>query len=110
MLRRALTSVLGQKLPPAVSVHIIVTDDGSPAPSEPEIEGLLIAPPFKRNSIRQVNEGVGAARNSSLKAVPPDTTYVAFLDSDDLWEPTHLCFSCYPCVSIPCQDDHRLPG
>jgi succinoglycan biosynthesis protein ExoW len=90
ILRRALTSVLEQKVPPAVSVHIIVTDDGSPAASEPEIEGLIIAPPFTLELIRQVNQGAGAARNSGLKAVSPDVAYIAFLDSDDLWEPKHL--------------------
>lgn len=90
ILRRALNSVLGQKVPPDVNVRIIVTDDGSPAPSEHEFEGLLIAPPFELNLISQINSGAGAARNASLKAVPPDTDYIAFLDSDDLWEPMHL--------------------
>jgi succinoglycan biosynthesis protein ExoW len=90
ILRRALESVLGQVLPPTVTVRIIVTDDGSPVPPDPELAGLPIAPPFEIQLIRQANAGAAAARNSCLKAISTEISYIAFLDSDDLWEPSHL--------------------
>jgi succinoglycan biosynthesis protein ExoW len=90
ILRRALQSVLGQVLPPAVRVRIIVTDDGSPVPPDAELDGLPIASRFEIQLIRQANAGAAAARNSCLQAVPAEISYIAFLDSDDLWEPSHL--------------------
>jgi succinoglycan biosynthesis protein ExoW len=91
ILRRALTSALRQKLPANVArVDILVVDDGSPVPARGEIDGLSIAPPFQLRLIEQPNAGVAVARNTALAAVPPDTTYIAFLDSDDIWDPEHL--------------------
>jgi succinoglycan biosynthesis protein ExoW len=90
ILRRALESVLGQTVPPDVKVKIIVTDDGSPVAPDADLNGLRIAPPFEIQLIRQGNAGAAAARNSCLAAIPDDTSYIALLDSDDLWEPSHL--------------------
>jgi succinoglycan biosynthesis protein ExoW len=90
ILRRALTSVLQQKLPPDVNLDIIVVDDGSPAPARAEIEGLNFAGPFNLRLIEQPNGGVGAARNTGLRNVSTATDYIAFLDSDDIWNPDHL--------------------
>jgi succinoglycan biosynthesis protein ExoW len=90
ILRRALNSVLAQVVPPGVTVRILVTDDGSPLPPDGELDGLLIAPPFEIQLLRQINAGAAAARNSCLAAISPDTGYIGFLDSDDLWEPQHL--------------------
>jgi len=90
ILRRALGSVLGQVLPDAVRVRIIVTDDGSPVPPDGEFDGLPIAPPFEMEIIRQANAGAATARNSGLNAVSAEISYIAFLDSDDFWEPSHL--------------------
>jgi succinoglycan biosynthesis protein ExoW len=90
ILRRALLSILGQQLSPDIAVEIIVADDGSPAPLEPELDGVPIGPPFRLTVVRQANAGAAAARNACLDAIGRDTTYVAFLDSDDLWKPTHL--------------------
>lgn len=90
ILRRALNSVLQQRLPPEALVEVIVTDDGSPIPVESEIDGLAFQTPFSLTIKKQANAGVGAARNTSLNSVAPDTTYIAFLDSDDVWKPEHL--------------------
>jgi succinoglycan biosynthesis protein ExoW len=90
ILRRALASVLAQDIPPGIDVEVIVVDDGSPAPSESEISGLSFELPFKLVLKRQSNAGVAAARNTGLDSVRDDTTYIAFLDSDDIWETSHL--------------------
>jgi succinoglycan biosynthesis protein ExoW len=90
ILRRALTSVLRQDLPPNVRVDIALVDDGSPIPARSEIEGLNIALPFQLRMAEQPNSGVAAARNKALGLVASDATYIAFLDSDDIWEPDHL--------------------
>lgn len=90
ILRRALNSVLSQELPASVAVHVIVVDDGAPIPASGEIEGLSFATPFTLKLITQNNAGVGAARNAGLDSVEPDTDFIAFLDSDDIWRPKHL--------------------
>jgi succinoglycan biosynthesis protein ExoW len=71
-------------------VDILVVDDGSPVPAGGEIGELNIAVPFQLRLIEQPNPGVAVARNTALAAVPADTTYTAFLDSDDIWDPKHL--------------------
>lgn len=90
ILRRAVTSVLRQELPANVRVDIALVDDGSPVPAGAEIDGLDIAPSFQLRPAEQSNSGVAAARNKALGLVSDDTTYTAFLDSDDVWEPDHL--------------------
>ena len=90
ILRRALVSVLNQQLPRDIGMDIIVVDDGSPVPAKGESEGLNFAYPHQLITVEQANGGVGAARNTALHRMSPDTKYVAFLDSDDIWEPGHL--------------------
>jgi len=90
ILRRALESVLSQRLADGVMVDVVVVDDGSPVPAQSEVEGLVFAPPFHLTLITQTNAGVGAARNSGLKAIHDTTKYIAFLDSDDSWHEGHL--------------------
>jgi succinoglycan biosynthesis protein ExoW len=69
---------------------VIVVDDGSPISAQSEAEGLDVKPPFHLTIIPQQNGGVAAARNRGLQSVDVDTTYVAFLDSDDSWYEGHL--------------------
>jgi succinoglycan biosynthesis protein ExoW len=90
ILKRALTSVSRQRLSEGVSVHIVVVDDGSPWPAQAEVDGLSFSPPFFLTVIKQENGGVGAARNAALKSIDPNSTYIAFLDSDDEWDENHL--------------------
>ena len=90
ILRRAISSILSQEIRGDVSIEVFVTDDGSPAPAEPEIEGLAIAPPFQIRLIKQQNGGVASARNAALRAIAPDTDIIGFLNSDDMWEKGHL--------------------
>ena len=66
--------------------EIIVVNDGSPDTAA--LEAALR--PFADRVIylRQQNRGVSAARNTGICAA--HGRYVAFLDSDDLWEPAFL--------------------
>ena len=43
--------------------------------------------PHSVQVIVQPNGGPGSARNTGLDSAPPDTRYIAFLDSDDEWTP-----------------------
>lgn len=83
LLRRAVLSALGQGIP----VLVMVVDDSSPLDPTGELAGLGGAEVVV---IRQANAGPGAARNRGIEALPPHVEYVAFLDSDDAWHPSHL--------------------
>lgn len=66
--------------------ELVVIDDGS---EEPQALDAVLAPYGERvRLIRQANAGVSAARNAGLRAARG--RYVAFLDSDDGWEPGFL--------------------
>lgn len=79
----ALESVLSQSFS---DYEIIVVNDGSPDTEELE---RSLAPYLDRiRYLKQENQGAGAARNAGLKVATGD--YVAFLDGDDIWYPTHL--------------------
>ncbi len=90
ILRRAIESILAQRLPDGVGVQIVVVDDGSPSPVWPEIEGFVFESPFAIRIVPQANAGVAAARNAGLDAMAAIHRYVAFLDSDDIWPTDHL--------------------
>jgi glycosyltransferase involved in cell wall biosynthesis len=64
--------------------EIIVVDDGS----TDNLEAALARFEHAITVIRQDNAGLGAARNRGLREVTGD--YVAFLDADDLWDPSTL--------------------
>lgn len=81
LVAEAIRSVLAQTLPP---LEIIVVDDGSrDATSE-----VLAAFGRTIQAIRQEHRGVSAARNAGIAAARG--TWLALLDSDDLWRPTKL--------------------
>ncbi len=90
ILQRALASVLRQKLPEGVRVQIVVVDDESPLPARSETDALQFPSPFQLTLVTQPNGGVGSARNAGLANIAKNTTYVAFLDSDDIWDENHL--------------------
>jgi len=79
--RNAVDSVLAQG---RLCREIIVIDDGS-------FDGTLnVLAPYGNaiTVIRQENRGVSAARNAGIAAAT--STWIAFLDSDDEWEPQRL--------------------
>lgn len=83
LLQTTLRSVLAQH---DVDLHVMLVDDGSdPAIAQDirELGGGVVT--VHRNA---TSRGVAAARNQGLAAAT--TTWVAFLDDDDLWTPTKL--------------------
>lgn len=83
-LGRCLASALVQS---HVSLEIVLVDDGSPCDPFSEVADLL-ADPRVRILRHERNKGVSAARNSGAQAARG--RYVAFLDSDDEWQPGKL--------------------
>jgi glycosyltransferase involved in cell wall biosynthesis len=79
----AITSVFAQRTD---NYEIIVVNDGSPDTIELE---KALEPYFNDITyIKQQNGGPAAARNTGIRAAKGE--YIAFLDSDDQWVPTHL--------------------
>lgn len=76
LLKRALNSVFEQSRKPD---EIIVVDDGS---TDNTLDMLNNEFP-QVTTIRQINKGVSAARNSGIQQAKGD--WIAFLDSDDTW-------------------------
>jgi succinoglycan biosynthesis protein ExoW len=87
-LPRALRSALRQR--DVETPALIVVDDGSPLPADAEIATLDASERAQITLLRQPNQGPGPARNRGLDAVSRDAEWVAFLDSDDVWEDRHL--------------------
>ncbi len=80
-LREAIDSALNQTVRPH---EVIVVDDGSTDQSGEILEsyGAQII------TVRQQNQGVGAARNKGAEIATGE--YLAFLDADDYWAPRKL--------------------
>jgi glycosyltransferase involved in cell wall biosynthesis len=81
-----LNSVLRQTLP---DFEVVVVDDGSSDGTVDIVEEFCRRDPRVR-CVRQQNAGCGTARNHGLAASSPESEYVIFLDSDDLWTPEAL--------------------
>lgn len=81
LIERAVESVLAQSDP---ADEIIVVDDGSTDGTAERLERFGEAVTV----LRRRNSGAAAARNAGVRhACSP---WVAFLDSDDIWQPAHL--------------------
>ena len=78
---RAVRSVLAQERP---AREVIVVDDGSTDNTQNIIEPYC----GRIRYVHQKNMGVSAARNRGVTEAKYD--WVAFLDSDDYWQPHHL--------------------
>lgn len=87
ILRRALTSVFAQEFR---DLDVIVVDDESPYPPDGDVVAFSDEEQARVRIIRQENAGPGGARNTGLDHVSPETAFVAFLDSDDIFTPDHL--------------------
>lgn len=68
--------------------QVIIVDDGSPVPAENELKNVSPLLSSKLTLIKKENGGVSKARNVGLESISKDSDIVAFLDSDDIWEPT----------------------
>jgi glycosyltransferase involved in cell wall biosynthesis len=87
MLREAINSVLSQRDVGLADLEIVVVDDGS----TDSTRGMLQAAYAGDERIRyhyQRNAGASAARNAGLDLAGGDA--IAFIDSDDTWQPWHL--------------------
>jgi succinoglycan biosynthesis protein ExoW len=89
ILRDTVQFVLAQRDCP--DFNLIIVDDGSPVPAEEELQDLNESQLAQVTLIRQPNQGVAGACNTGLAAVPPTADWIARLDSDDHWQPYHLC-------------------
>lgn len=79
---RALASVITQT---CQGFEVIVIDDGS---TDGGAEIVRRLDDTRIRVIRQENRGVSAARNRGIESARTD--FIAFLDADDEWMPTHL--------------------
>jgi succinoglycan biosynthesis protein ExoW len=87
LLARTMHSIVTQRTDSELLV--VLVDDASPVPPEPELTGL---PAFHGEIVlkRQPNAGPAAARNTALEVLAGQVDHVGFLDSDDVWAPGHL--------------------
>ncbi len=69
-----------------LNIELIVVDDGSTDTTESLVRPLAQA--GKLTYLKQENRGCGAARNAGMAQA--HGTYVAFLDSDDYWQPEKI--------------------
>ena len=90
LLRRAVESVARQE-PTGRAVRVLVVDDASPLPPQGDLDGLALLHGTAIEVIAKPNGGPGSARNAGIvRAAAIGAEFVAFLDSDDWWEPPHL--------------------
>lgn len=85
LVEEAIESALQQTV---TDLEVVVVDDGS-EDNTPECLERIAKRSSRVRCIRQDNAGVAAARNAGISA-PGNYQYVAFLDSDDIWEINHL--------------------
>ena len=91
ILKRAMISVLAQRLPVNTNLHVFIIDDSSPVSAEHDLANLPLQDNISWSVHHQPNAGPGAARNRGLDlADTAAVDFVAFLDSDDEWLPQHL--------------------
>ncbi|OYR50333.1 glycosyltransferase family 2 protein [Halorubrum sp. Ea8] len=82
LLREALMSVQKQSLE---DIEVVVVDDGSEAEISHIIDGFG---KWARHIRHETNKGAAAARNTGIEHANGE--FIAFLDADDVWEPTKL--------------------
>lgn len=82
-IREAVLSVVCQTVSPS---EMIIIDDGSTDDSVAQISGIDCTFPVR--VVRQNNSGQSAARNYGMRLARGK--YIALLDQDDRWHPTHL--------------------
>lgn len=85
---RAIASVLAQDLPESIELELIVVDDGSSTGTREHLESWLRKDP-RVDLISIPHSGMpGAVRNRGVERARG--RWIAFLDSDDEWEPEKI--------------------
>lgn len=79
----AIDSVLGQNYE---NLSVIVVDDGS----TDETESILRSYGSRINTVKQSHGGPGKARNAGMEMALQQCSYIAFLDSDDMWRESKI--------------------
>ncbi len=91
ILKRALESIVSQTLSAGIVTRIYVMDDSSPVTAESEATDFMPSPAHDLCIAREENLGPGGARNRGLALAEQEgADFIAFLDSDDIWAPSHL--------------------
>lgn len=81
---RSITSADVQTYP---NLEVIVVDDHSSDDTVARVEAMVLNVPLRMIQLAE-NQGGSAARNAGIAAAKGD--YIAFLDSDDIWEPDKI--------------------
>lgn len=89
ILNRALKSIDNQVDISSIN-QVVIVDDGSPVSAINEINDLSNTLISKLHIIKQENQGVSRARNVGLAYANNNGQYIAFLDSDDIWQEHHI--------------------
>ncbi|AIV36514.1 bifunctional glycosyltransferase/CDP-glycerol:glycerophosphate glycerophosphotransferase [Streptomyces sp. CCM_MD2014] len=79
-LSACLNSLAAQTMP---DLEVVMVDDGSPDGSA-DIAEEFAAQDSRFRLIRRENGGLGAARNTGLEHLSPESEFIAFVDSDDI--------------------------
>jgi len=90
LLRASIESIISQEFVEKIDISVYIVDDGSPISPTEELTGLNLPAHISVLTLTQSNMGQCAARNAALEVVSEDTDFIAFLDSDDVWFPSHL--------------------
>lgn len=90
ILQRAVNSVINQQFTQELFINLIIVDDNSPIPAKEEIPQPTSSDCLEITILKKDNGGPASARNYGIDNISKDTDFVAFLDSDDSWEPHHL--------------------
>lgn len=85
MLARAVQSVIDQDCP---GWQLVVVDDGSSAANLAQVREIVAHTPRTKLLTNGSRSGAPASRNRGIAAA--SGRYIAFLDSDDWWSPSHL--------------------
>lgn len=87
LLLKCVESIRQQEGP--FKLEVVVVDDSSPIAASAELAAVL-AEDNRIRVLQQDNAGPGAARNKGLDNVSAESQYIAFIDSDDWWQPGFL--------------------
>ncbi|EJQ45586.1 Uncharacterized protein BWINRASL_05258 [Bacillus mycoides] len=70
------------------NIEVVIVDDGSKDKSTSIVKNIEEQYPTQIKYVHQKNQGVSVARNTGIENA--SGTYIAFLDSDDLWHPQKI--------------------